>query len=78
MEEEEWKTLLLDNPTQLVKKPVQVWKNSSYYERLMHLQEEIGDTIYVEGFEREMYILLKFHKYTWCFMKSVWEGNSFG
>ena len=51
MEEEEWKKLLLNNPTQLVKKPVQVWKNSSYYERLMHLQEEIGDTIYVEGLQ---------------------------
>lgn len=49
MKEKEWMSLLINNPVQLARKPVQVWKNSSYYERLMHLQEEIGDTIYAEG-----------------------------
>ncbi len=51
MKEEEWKALLLNNPVQLAKKNVQVWQNSSYYERLVHLQEEIGDTIYFEGLQ---------------------------
>lgn len=49
MEEEEWKKRVLTDPTQLAHKTVQVWQNSSYYERLLHLQEEIGDTILIEG-----------------------------
>lgn len=51
MKEEEWKAKMLNNPTQLAHKSVQVWQNSSYYERLMHLQEEIGDTIMIEGLQ---------------------------
>ena len=51
MKEAEWKALMLNNPVQLAKKNVQVWQNSSYYERLVHLQEEIGDTIYFEGLQ---------------------------
>jgi membrane-bound lytic murein transglycosylase F len=39
---------LIRDPSQLAKKKVYVWKNSSYYERLDHLQDEIGDTIYIE------------------------------
>jgi membrane-bound lytic murein transglycosylase F len=35
-------------PIQLSKKHVHVWENSSYYQRLIHLQEEIGDSIYIE------------------------------
>jgi len=51
MEEEEWKAKMLTKPGELAQKSVQVWKNSSYYERLMHLQEEIGDTIHIEGLQ---------------------------
>jgi len=51
MNEEEWKAMMLNNPAQLAKKNIQVWQNSSYYERLVHLQEEIGDTIYFEGLQ---------------------------
>lgn len=49
MEEEEWKAQLITDPIQLAQKEVRVWKNSSYYQRLLHLQEEIGDTIFIEG-----------------------------
>lgn len=49
MKEEEWKKKVITNPIQLAHKTVQVWQNSSYYERLLHLQEEIGDSIYIEG-----------------------------
>lgn len=49
MKEEEWKTDLISDPSQLAQKKVHVWKNSSYYQRLEHLQEEIGDTIHIEG-----------------------------
>lgn len=49
MKEEEWKAMLLTDPSQLARKEVRVWQNSSYYQRLIHLQEEIGDTIYIEG-----------------------------
>lgn len=34
---------------QLTKKHVHVWKNSSFYHRLLNLQEEIGDTIFMEN-----------------------------
>lgn len=40
---------LLMSPNQLAGKKVRVWKNSSYYQRLLHLQDEIGDTILIEG-----------------------------
>lgn len=39
---------ILRDPSDLAKKKVHVWKNSSYYQRLLHLQEEIGDTIHIE------------------------------
>jgi membrane-bound lytic murein transglycosylase F len=40
---------LLNDPSQLSRKKVNVWKKSSYYDRLINLQEEIGDTIYIKG-----------------------------
>ncbi len=49
MKEAEWKKKVITNPIQLAHKTVHVWQNSSYYERLLHLQEEIGDTIFIEG-----------------------------
>jgi len=39
----------IEDPSDLAGKEVHVWKNSSYYDRLMHLQEEIGDSILIEG-----------------------------
>jgi len=39
---------LLTEASQLAKKKVNVWKKSSYYDRLINLQEEIGDTIYIK------------------------------
>lgn len=39
----------IKSPEQLAKKHVNVWKKSSFYRRLTNLQEEIGDTIYVEN-----------------------------
>ncbi len=51
MKEEEWRAQMLTNPTQLAKKSIPVWQNSSYYQRLTHLQEEIGDTIHFEGLQ---------------------------
>ena len=49
MEEYEWKEQLVQEPDQLAGKNVHVWQNSSYFQRLEHLQEEIGDTINIEG-----------------------------
>jgi membrane-bound lytic murein transglycosylase F len=49
MKEKEWKAEMLSDPSQLAQKEIHVWKNSSYYQRLTHLQEEIGDTIFIEG-----------------------------
>lgn len=40
---------LLDDPSQLARKKVNVWKESVYYDRLIALQDEIGDTIYIKG-----------------------------
>lgn len=40
--------ILIDDPSELSQKSVHVWKNSSYYQRLLHLQEEIGDSIHIE------------------------------
>lgn len=47
--EKDWKKEVITNPLQLAKKEVHVWQNSSYYQRLMHMQEEIGDTILIQG-----------------------------
>jgi membrane-bound lytic murein transglycosylase F len=38
-------TPLITDPIQLADKKIHVWKNSSYFQRLIHLQEEIGDSI---------------------------------
>lgn len=48
MSNDEIKAKLLTDPTQLAQKKVHVWKNSSYHKRLTHLQEEIGDTIFIQ------------------------------
>lgn len=39
---------ILRDPSELARKKVHVWKNSSYYKRLSNLQDEIGDTIFIE------------------------------
>ncbi len=54
MKEEEWREQLLHTADELVGKSVHVWKNSSYYQRLEHLQEEIGDTIHIEAVQGNM------------------------
>jgi membrane-bound lytic murein transglycosylase F len=41
----------IKDPIQLVRKKVTVWKNSSYYHRLKYLEQEIGDSIYVNAVE---------------------------
>src|SRR5574343_294709 len=40
--------LMLRDPSKLAHREVHVWKNSSYFQRLLNLQEEIGDTIYIK------------------------------
>jgi len=49
MKKKDWKELIISDPSQLAKQEIHVWRNSSYYQRLIHLQEEIGDTIYIES-----------------------------
>jgi membrane-bound lytic murein transglycosylase F len=39
---------LIRSPEELAGKKVHVWSNSSYHKRLLNLQEETGDTIYIE------------------------------
>lgn len=51
MKEEEWMEQMISDPSELAQKDVRVWKNSSYHQRLVHLQEEIGDTIFIDGIE---------------------------
>jgi membrane-bound lytic murein transglycosylase F len=46
---EEIDKLLIRDPSELARKEVHVWKNSSYYKRLSNLQDEIGDTIYMKS-----------------------------
>jgi membrane-bound lytic murein transglycosylase F len=48
MKETELNEKIIRSPEQLAAKEVHVWRNSSYFKRLTHLQEEIGDTIYIE------------------------------
>lgn len=48
MKPEELDAKLIREPIDLARKKVSVWENSSYYQRLIHLQEEIGDSIYIE------------------------------
>ena len=40
-----WEKELIRDPAQLSRKTIHVWKNSSYFERLVNLQDELGDTI---------------------------------
>lgn len=49
MSESEIQAKLINDPTELAQKKVYVWKKSSYYQRLVNLQQEIGDTIYIQG-----------------------------
>lgn len=48
MSKEEISKHLLNDPTELAGKKVNVWDRSSYYQRLKNLQEEIGDTILIQ------------------------------
>lgn len=54
MKTREWKEQVITDPLQLIQKTVYVWKNSSYYNRLIYLQEELGDTIYIEGVDGDV------------------------
>lgn len=54
MKESEWREEMLQSADELVGKTVHVWKNSSYYQRLQHLQEEIGDSIHIEAVKGNM------------------------
>ncbi|MEX2483407.1 MAG: transporter substrate-binding domain-containing protein [Brumimicrobium sp.] len=47
----QWKKELITEPDQLSRKTIHVWKNSSYYERLINLQSELGDTIFLKGLD---------------------------
>ena len=49
MSKDEIRKKILVDPIQLAKKKIYVWNESSYYQRLLHLQEEIGDTILIQG-----------------------------
>lgn len=48
MSQEEISAHLLNDPTELARKKVNVWEGSSYYQRLVNLQQEMGDTIYIQ------------------------------
>lgn len=48
MTAKELNSQLVTEPVELAHKHVSIWENSSYYKRLIHLQEEIGDSIYIE------------------------------
>lgn len=45
----DWKKDVLTDPEQLANQQIHVWGNSSYFKRLEHLQEELGDTIYTKS-----------------------------
>jgi len=47
MSPEAWSKYHITDPLQLGKKKIDVWKESSFYDRLINLQDEIGDTIYI-------------------------------
>lgn len=49
MSKDEIRKKMLVDPIQLANKKIYVWKNSSYAQRLTHLQEEIGDSILIQG-----------------------------
>jgi membrane-bound lytic murein transglycosylase F len=48
MKRKKWKSKLIEDPVHLAQKTIHVWKNSSYFERLTNLQNELGDTIFLE------------------------------
>lgn len=48
MRKKEWRSKLINDPVDLAQKTIHVWKNSSYFERLINLQNELGDTIFLE------------------------------
>ena len=54
MKEQDWKAMMINSPDELIGKKIHVWKNSSYYERLIHLQEEIGDSINIQGMQGDI------------------------
>lgn len=49
MTPEEIQSKLITDPADLAGKIVNVWEHSTYFQRLMNLQQEIGDTIYIKG-----------------------------
>jgi membrane-bound lytic murein transglycosylase F len=53
MSEEEINAKLVRSPSDLVGKKIYVWKHSSYYQRLLHLQEEIGDSLRIVALSGE-------------------------
>lgn len=50
----DWKSDLITEPDDLSRKEVHVWKNSSYYNRLINLQGELGDTIYLKEIDGDV------------------------
>ena len=48
MHRRKWKAALIQDPVQLSRKTIHVWKNSSYYDRIVNLQNELGDTIFLK------------------------------
>lgn len=49
-----WKKEVITDPIDLIGKKVDVWENSSYYTRLINLQNELGDTIYINGVKGDL------------------------
>ncbi len=45
---------IINDPSQLANKKIRIWGNSSYLSRLENLQNEIGDTIYIEKASGEL------------------------
>ncbi len=54
MSENELEQHLITDPAQLAGKRIDVWRHSSYYDRLMNLQEEIGDSIYIHSVDGQI------------------------
>jgi membrane-bound lytic murein transglycosylase F len=49
-----WKKEIITEPEELIGKTVHVWGNSSYQRRLLHLQEELGDTIFIKHLDGDV------------------------
>ncbi|MBI2259439.1 MAG: transglycosylase SLT domain-containing protein [Flavobacteriia bacterium] len=45
----DWNHLLIHEPVELVNKKIYVRMNSVYHKRLIHLQDEIGDSIFIQA-----------------------------